>query len=471
MYINLRLTALAVALAAAAAPAAAEDLMQIYDQARAADPTFAIADASRIVADGGSDAARAALLPQISASLDYTHDDGDSRSIGPLLDNNGVPVTDQAGNIVLDSSGKTTRNRSRQAQGQVTQSLFNWANIERWRGARASRDGADSDYDAAAQDLIVRTATAYFAVLTAEDALAFAQANEKALARQLDQAEQRYQVGLSAITDVHEARANHDTARAQVITAQNNVDTAREAISQITNKDFGELKKLREAVPLEKPEPAELQTWVDTALKQSPLIASKAHALDAAHFNVESQRAGHYPTLSASLVRRDTPAWGNTTSIEGTNSFGPFHGNGLSGDTTIGVTLSVPIFTGGLVTAQLHQAIGQRDIAQDQAEQTRRGVIAGTRNAYRAVIAGISEVEATKQAVVSAQSALDATQAGFEVGTRTIVDVLLSQQQLFQAQSQYSQARHQFVLSGLQLKQSAGVVAAKDLEAVNGLLE
>jgi outer membrane protein len=471
MYTNLRLTALAAALACASLPAGAEDLMQIYQQARQADPQFAIADAGRMVADGGSDIARAALLPQIAASLGYLHTDGSSRSVGPVLDQNGVPVTDPAGDVLLGTSGNITRERSRQAQGQLNQSLFNWANIERWRGARESRAGAESDYDAAAQDLIVRTATAYFAVLTNEDQLAFAEANEKALARQLDQAEQRYQVGLSAITDVHEARANHDTARAQVITAQNNVDNAREAISQITGKDFGELKKLREQLPLDKPEPAELQTWVDTALKQSPLIASKAHALDAAQFNVETQRAGHYPTLSASLVRTDTPGWGNSTHLSGTDAFGPFHGNSLNADTAIGVTLNVPIFTGGLVTAQLHQAIGQREIAQDQAEQTRRTVVASTRNAYRAVLAGISSVEATRQAVISAQSALDATQAGFEVGTRTIVDVLLSQQQLFQAQSQYSQARHQFVLSGLQLKQSAGTVAAKDLEAVNALLE
>ena len=463
MYKTMRLTALAAALACAALPAAAEDLTQIYAQARQADPAFAIADAGRVVAEGTTDIARAPLLPQLSASLGYLHSDGAGRSVGPQQN--------ASGNFVLLSNADDTRNRSREAQGQLTQSLFNWSNIERWRGARESQAGAENDYDAAAQDLMVRTATAYFAVLTAADQLAFAQANEKALARQLDQAEQRYEVGLSAITDVHNARANHDAARAQAITAQNNVDTAREAITQITGKDFGELKKLREQLPLDKPDPPELQSWVDTASNNSPLIASKTHALESAQFNVETQRAGHYPTLSASLVRTDTPAWGDTTQTFGGQTFGPFHGNSINGNTTIGVVLNVPIFTGGLVTGQLHQAIGQRDIAMDLAEQTRRGVIAGTRNAYRAVLAGISEVEATHQAVISAEKSLEATQAGFEVGTRTIVDVLLSQQTLFQAQSNYSQARHQFVLSGLQLKQAAGVIAAKDLEAVNALLE
>ncbi|MGH8042851.1 MAG: TolC family outer membrane protein [Rudaea sp.] len=460
----IRMTALALALAltCAALPAAAEDLMQIYQQARQADPTLAGADANKGAAEAGVGIARAPLLPQLGASLGYTHSDGGSSSISPQ------PTG--GGNYVLVPESGTSRDRSRQAQGTLSQTLFNWADITRLRGARETAHGASANYDAAVQDLIVRTATAYFGVLTADDQLTFAKANEKALAKQLDQAEQRYKVGLSAITDVHEARANHDTAVAQVIQAQNALDTAREAVEQITGKDFGDLKKLRDDLPLVKPDPDNLQAWVDTALKQSPLLASSRFALNAARDNVSAQRAGHYPTLSASLVRTDTPSWGTRTSNFGSATLGSFPGNGLSGDTTIGVVLNVPIFTGGLVTAQLHQAVFQRDAAQDQLESTRRSIVAGTRNAYRAVLAGISEVEATKQAVISAQSALDATQAGFEVGTRTIVDVLLSQQQLFQAQSSYSQARHQFVLSGLQLKDAAGVLDGKDLEAVNTLL-
>jgi outer membrane protein len=308
-------------------------------------------------------------------------------------------------------------------------------------------------------------------VLTAQDALTFAQANEKALARQLDQAEQRFEVGLSAITDVHNARANHDSAVAQVILSQNAVDNAREALTQIIGKDFGDLKKLREALPLTKPEPAQLQAWVDIALKENPSLASANHLVDAAEHSISSARGGHFPTLSASIARTDTPAWGNSSGAFANVPYGPLHGNSVTGDTVIGITLNVPIFTGGLVSSQVRQAVFQRDAAQDQAELQRRQVVANTRNSYRAVIAGISEVEATKQAVVSAQSSLDATQAGFEVGTRTIVEVLQIQEQLFQAQSNYSQARHQFVLSGLQLKEAAGTISGKDIEAVNALLE
>ncbi|HTI96906.1 MAG TPA: TolC family protein, partial [Rudaea sp.] len=248
------------------------------------------------------------------------------------------------------------------------------------------------------------------------------------------------------------------------------VDTARETVAQITGKDFGDLKKLRDELPLDKPSPDNLQAWVDLALKQSPVLTSSQFSLNAAQDNVSASRAGHLPTLSASLVRTDTPSWGSRSSnFAGLNVNSP--GNAWSGDTTIGVTLNVPLFTGGLVHSQVRQALFQRDAAQDQLESTRRTIVAGTRNAYRAVLAGISEVEANKQAVASAEKSLEATEAGFEVGTQTIVNVLLAQQAVFQAQSAYSLARHQFVLSGLQLKQAAGEVSIKDVEAVNSLLQ
>ncbi|MBS0590945.1 MAG: TolC family outer membrane protein, partial [Proteobacteria bacterium] len=357
--------------------------------------------------------------------------------------------------------------RSRAASITLTQTLFDWGKITRWRSANALSEGADFTYDAASQDLLVRTAAAYFNVLTAEDQLSFSKLNEKSLQKQLDQADERFKVGLSAITDVHVARAQHDASVAQVITAQNAVETAREGVVQIIGKNFGELKKLRDPVPLDKPTPTDMQAWVDLAQKQNPALASAEKSLTSAEYNIQTERSGHYPTIGASLQRSATPGWSNS----GVGSGPLLHGNSVNGTTTVGVTLNIPIFTGGLVSSQTRQAVYQRDAAQDQVELTRRTVNANTRNAYRAVIAGISEVEAAKAAVVSAQSAVDATQAGFEVGTKTILDVLTSQSTLVQAQSAYSQARHQFVLSGLQLKQAAGVMSGKDLDAVNALLQ
>ena len=471
MYKSIPFAVLALAIVSVANPAHAEDLIQIYQQAHTSDPTLAIAESTKNATDEDVPIARAPLLPQINASLQYLRDDNNSRSQSPQLVNDASDPTGVGSYILLPFTG-VNNTRERPAQATISQSIFNWGNIERLRQARETAASSDSDYNTAAQDLMVRTATAYFGVLTAEDQLKFAQLNEKSLLKQLDQAEQRYEVGLSAITDVHVARAQHDAAVAQVITAQNSVDTARESLVQITGKDFGDLKKLREQLPLDRPQPDQVQAWVDLANTSSPQIISQQHAVAAAEHNVGAFRAGHYPTISASVVRTDTPSWGTTQStIPGIDNSGRFHTNGLVGDTTIGVTLAVPIFSGGLVTAQTRQAAFQRDTAQDNLELTRRTVFANTRNSYRAVIAGISEVEATRQAVVSAQSGLDATQAGFEVGTKTILDVLTSQSTLLNAQSSYSQARHQFVLSGLQLKDAAGVLQVKDMEAVNALLE
>jgi outer membrane protein len=465
MYKQIKLALLALGLGGAAASVCAEDLMQVYQQALQADPTLATADANKGASAAGVGIARAPLLPQLGASLDYSHSDSRSSSIS-------LQPTGNGGYAVVPTAG-SDNGRSRTARATLSQSLFDWGNISRYRGARENARSADANYDAAVQDLIVRTASAYFGVLTADDQLTFAKSNEKALAKQLDQADQRSKVGLSAITDVQQARANYDSARAQTIQAQNGLDNARETVVQITGKDFGDLKKLREDLPLEKPDPDNLQAWVDLALKQSPVLASSQYSLNAAQDNVSASRSGHLPTLSASLVRSDSPSWGTRNSQYGGSNPGdfPIPGNGWSGDTTFGVTLSVPLFSGGLVHSQVRQAIFQRDAAQDQLESTRRTIIAGTRNAYRAVLAGISEVEANKQAVASAEKSLEATEAGFEVGTQTIVNVLISQQSVFQAQSAYSLARHQFVLSGLQLKQAAGEVSIKDVEAVNALLQ
>jgi len=442
--------------------ASAEDLVQIYQQARQADPTLAAADANKNITDEGVPQARSALLPQINGSYGYTHSDSGTKGLD-------TTSPDSAGNfglITSDSSG-----RSRPANIQLTQTIFNWSSISHLRSANSLAEGAEFTYDAASQDLLVRTSIAYFGVLTAEDQLTFAQLNEKSLQKQLDQAQQRFEVGLSAITDVHVAKAQHDAAVAQVITAENAVQTARESVVQIIGKNFGELKKLRDPLPLDKPTPGDAQGWVDLANAQNPSLASAQKSVDAAEHNISAQRAGHYPTLNASVVRGDTPSWGTLNQYFAGQHLNTPTNNGLVTNTTVGVTLNIPIFSGGLTSSLTRQAVFQRDAAQDQLELTRRTVMANTRNAYRAVIAGISEVEATKAAVVSAQSALDATQAGFEVGTKTIVDVLISQSTLLQAQSSYSQARHQFVLSGLELKQAAGVVAAKDVESVNALLE
>jgi outer membrane protein len=453
---------LALMLALGVPLAHADDLMQTYQQARASDPTLAGAEATKLATDENVDQARSQLLPQIDAALSFTrtHDGNNSPS---FIDD---PVT--GGNDIVLGSRTTAYTRSLGAR--LDQSLVDVSKWTALKSSQATAKAGEATYDAAQQQLIVSAAQAYFNVLTALDTLKYADANEKALNRQLEQAQQRFEVGLAAIIDVNDAKAQHDAALANVISSQNALDQARETVRQLTNKEPGEFKKLREDLPLDHPNPDDPKVWVDLALKQNPSLNSSSLQVEAANQNINSARAGHLPVLNASVGYSRAPSWGDTDFNGGPirtahDSSDPIWGS------SIGVTLSVPIFSGGLTQSRVRQAIYQRDFAQDQYEFTRRQVEAATRNNFRSVIAGASEVEATKAAVVSAQSSVEATQAGYEVGTRTIVDVLISQQSLLQAQGNYSQARHAFVLDGLLLKQAAGVVEVKDLELINALLE
>ena len=451
---------LALLLALGAPIAHADDLLQIYQQARASDPTLAGAEATKLATDENVDQARSQLLPQIAAALSFTRATGGSNTAGFVPD----PVTGQ-NELVL---GTSTTFYTRSLGATLDQSLVD---ISRWTTLKSSELTANAGaatYDAAQQALLISAAQTYFNVLTALDALKFADANEKALNRQLEQAQQRFEVGLAAITDVNDAKAQHDAAVANVISAQNTVDQSREAVRQLTNKEPGEFKKLREDLPLDHPNPDDPKVWVDLALKQNPVLTSSAFQVGAANQNINTARAGHLPVLNAQLGYARAPSWGDTD-FSGGQTFHDSSDPKWGG--SIGVTLSVPIFSGGFTQSRVRQAIYNRDFAEDQYEFNRRQVEAATRNNFRSVIAGASEVEATKAAVVSAQSSVEATQAGYEVGTRTIVDVLISQQTLLQAQSNYSLARHTFVLDGLLLKQAAGVIEFKDLQLIKTLLE
>lgn len=453
---------LALLLALGASAAQADDLIQVYQEARVSDPTLAGAEATKLATDEGVDQARSFLLPQLGANIDYTR----SRSGN---DADGFLRNEDTG-VRVPYSSTTATNHTRTYGASLTQNILN---ISQWTALKSSKYTAQAGtatYTAAQQQLMISAAQTYFDVLTSIDALKFATANEKALARQLEQAQQRFEVGLAAITDVNDAKAQHDQAVASVISNQNAVDTAREAVRRLTNKEPGEFKKLRENLPLDHPTPDDPNAWVDVALKQNSSLASSSLQVDAANANVNTARAGHLPTITGQLGYSKSSQWGSTR-------YGGIGGSLHDGagepqwGPSITFSLNVPIFSGGYTQSRVRQAIHQRDFAQDQFEYNRRLVEANTRNSYRSVIAGASQVEATKAAVVSAQSSVDATQAGYEVGTRTIVDVLISQQTLLNAQSQYSAARHAFVVNGLLLKQAAGVVEVKDIEAVNALLE
>ncbi|MFC4526044.1 TolC family outer membrane protein [Dyella halodurans] len=446
----MRLKLLTLALALSALPLAghSEDLLDAYREARANDPVLSQADATRLAVGEGVTQARALMLPQLNGAYSL----------------NQQPAGSAATNGVLAGSDHS---RSRQLSATLNQSvvdLSQWANLS---AARSSASSQDATYQAALQDLYVRVTTAYFGVLTSQDALIFAKANEDAFKEAYEQADQRFKVGLSAVTDVYQAKSNYELAKAQTIAAQNTLNDAREALTQITGKPAGELKKLREDLPLTPPTPADPDAWVKAALTSNATIQASQYSVESAEHSINAARAGHLPTLNATVTRGKTTSW-----LEN-GSYADLSGNRLNGNygTTIGLTVNVPIFSGGATQSRVRQSIYQRDEAQDSLESTRRQVVRNTLNFYRSVIAGISQVEANKASVESGQKALEATRAGFDVGTQTMLNVLNAIQTLTEAENSYSQSRHALVLDQLQLKEAAGSIDLKDMEMVNAMLQ
>ena len=446
---RLKLLTLALSLAAVSLPSHGEDLLDAYRQARANDPVLAQADATRLAVRENVPQARALLLPQINAGMTLQQ-----QSLS-------------GSNSALATGTGSGHERTRSISASVDQTILNLSDIANLQAAHSTSDAQEKTYEAAAQELFVRVASAYFTVLNDEEQLAYAKANEEAYRVTYDQAEQQYKVGISAVTNVYQAKSYYEAAKANTVSVQNTLANDRQALSVITGKPVGDLKKLRPELPMDPPTPADPQNWVDSALKNNPTLASSQLSVDAAQHTINAARAGHLPTITASLSRGKTTAWLENGSY---NALGAT-GNGRYG-TTIGVTLlSVPIFSGGATQSKVRQSIYQRDEAQDALELTRRQVTQNTLNYYNSVLAGISEVESGKAAVESAQKAVDATKAGFQVGTQIMLDVLTSIQQLTQAQSTYSVARHQLVLNRLLLKQSAGTIDYNDLEYANSLLQ
>lgn len=452
---RLKLLTLALALAAISLPSHGEDLLDAYRDARANDPVLSQADATRLATGEGVNQARALLLPQIDGTLSLNQTNGGDGSTFEDPNNPGQFI----------STSQFGHTRTRSLNGQLSQTVLDFSKYANLKAAHSASDAQDELYQAAAQELYARVAAAYFGVLTSEDELTYAKANEDAFRQQYEQSDQRFKVGLSAITDVYQAKAYYEAAKSQTITAQNTLNDAREALTQITGKPTGDLKKLRDDLPMAPPEPADQESWVKQALLTNPNLLAQKSSVETAEHNISAARAGHLPTITAGVTFGKNASWyQNSRPGVGSSEYG-------RSSTTIGLTLKVPIFSGGLIQSQVRQSIYQRDSATDAMESQRRQVVRDTLNYYRTVIAGIAQVESAKASVESGQKALEATRAGFEVGTQTMTNVLLAIQTLTSSESSYSQARHQFILNKLLLKQTAGTADLKDIEAINALLQ
>lgn len=433
----------------AAAPAFAVDLVGVHDLALKNDPKLRAAEFRREATHENKTQAWANLLPELGATGAMTR---------------GGTKTTIAGNEISDVDTDNERYGL-----ELRQSLYRQANYENLDIARGQISQAESVYRIAFQDFLLRVAERYFLVLTLIDGVTFAEAEEKAFQRQFEQAEQRFEVGLTAVTDVHEAKASYDNARARAIVARNNLEDAKEALYELTGQYFEQYEALQEELPLIEPDPANADQWVDLALATNPVVQSAQAGVEIADANMRLQRAGHFPTLDFVASYQDFT--NNEFIIR--NDFQQPIGTTELGveDTVYQLQLNVPLYQGGAVSSRTRQARLLVDAAGQDLDDTQRVTVRQTQNAYRAVIAGIQEVQAFGQAVVSAQSALQATQAGFEVGTRTIVDVLIAEQRYYQAQRDNSIARHAYIVNHLRLKSSAGLLASEDLQVVNQLLQ
>jgi outer membrane protein len=430
----------AAIIAASLGSANGANLIDVYQAAADSDPALRAAKARMQSGLEGERQAFSAFLPSINASASYSEAQGEQTS------------GDQSQDIdsESDSIGAT-----------LNQSIFNWGNFSRHAQAKARSEQARATYDAAVADFVVRVAQTYFNVLSASDSLTFAISEEKASKRQLEQAEQRFEVGLTAITDVHEAQAAYDGTRARVISARNTLNDAEEALYEITGQYYSDLQPLQDELKLLPPE-QEIDAWMDRAIANNPNVKGAMANVRATEKGIDTARSGRLPSLDGSIRYSDSSREGDQ---------GAFTFSGSTQQTTIGVTLNVPIYQGGRVGSETRQARYDYEAAMQELDAQRLAIRRQIRNDYRSVVAGVSEVEAREQAMVSAQSAMQATQAGFEVGTRTIVDVLNSQKLLFQAQRDYSQARYDFVLSKLRLEATAGTIDEADIREVNALLQ
>lgn len=454
--------ALALTLLPVAAPAA--DLMQVYQLARENDPQFSTTEAQARATREGAVQARAAMLPQLDGSASLSR----SRSEGPSTQTQFDPSTGEPVRFSGDTESNTTT-RSLGINGQ--QMVFDRARFTTLRSQRALGRAADYQVEAAGDSLITRTSAAYFNVLVQLETLAAAQASEAALKKQFDAASKRLEVGLAPITDVHEARAQYDSARANTILARNAVEDAYQALAEITGQPVTSLKALPADFQPALPAEGSADAWVARAIDNNPSLQAAREQLASAEANVETARSGHWPTLYLSGSYGDRRTTGDST-FSSTFLTDPVTNpiDSRSRGPTIGVTLNVPIFSGGATQSRVRQALASRDATADQLEQQRRALTRNTRAAYQALVAGISEVEARRAALTSARAAYDASQVGLEVGTRTVLDVLNNQQNLFNAQRAYAQARYNFLQSRLNLEQAAGTLDATDVQDVNRLL-
>lgn len=418
---------LALLFAGCCLPVAAEDLLEVYEQARAADPVLAGARALRGEQRELAVQARAPLLPQWSAQFSDRRQQDDG-------------------------------SRERTLTHSLSQVLVDLSRLRDWDAAQTLVSAEDARVRAAEADLCARVARAYFGVLTAQATLETAQAIEDVYGQQVAQAQSRFEAQLSASLDVEQARAYFELARGNTAQAREALLDARQALAQITGRMPGALSPLAPELAMLMPDPADPQAWVTQALRDNPSLQAAALALTAGDQRVAAARAAHLPTLSAGLDGQRRSGTGVAATEAGRYR------------TTVGLTLTIPLFAGGAIESQKRQAIFQREQLRDDLESARRAMTRETQAQYQAVLSALSQMRTAGAAVQAAEKALASTRSGLDLGARTMTDLLLAIQTQSNARNAWEQARHRYVLSKLLLQQAAGALGEPQLAAVNLLL-
>ncbi|PJR51059.1 outer membrane channel protein TolC [Klebsiella sp. H-Nf2] len=419
----------------------AENLLQVYQQARISNPDLRKSAADRDAAFEKINEARSPLLPQLGLGADYTYNNG-------YRDSNGINSNVTSGSL------------------QLTQVLFD---MSKWRALTLQEKTAgiqDVTYQTDQQTLILNTATAYFKVLAAIDTLSYTEAQKQAIYRQLDQTTQRFNVGLVAITDVQNARSQYDAVLANEVTARNDLDNAVEELRQVTGNYYPELASLN-VNGFKTNKPQAVNALLKEAENRNLSLLQARLNQDLAREQIRQAQDGHLPTLSLSAS-----SGVSNTSYSGskTHNNPQQYQDNDAGQNQIGLNFSLPLYQGGAVTSQVKQAQYNFVGASEQLESAHRSVVQTVRSSFNNVNASISSINAYKQAVVSAQSSLDAMEAGYSVGTRTIVDVLDATTTLYNAKQQLSNARYNYLINELNIKSALGTLNEQDLVALNNTL-
>jgi len=440
-------------------------LIDIYEDALINDPRLKEAYANKQAIIESKPQALSLLLPKLTASSTFSDSDTDGNSTFQrrIFD----PVTGDLLAVTTDNTQFVQETDGFQWEVTLQQSIIDasaWMNLKKANKIVAQ---AEVDYLSAEQDLMVRVCNAYFDVLAAQDTLESEQAARAAIEKQLDQSRKRYEVGIIAITDIQEAQAAFDQSIASEITAKRNLATTKELLREITDSYPEELQKPDATMPLIMPNPQSESEWVNTALRQNLNLLSAQVGTEIGRNEVDIQKSGHYPTLGLQASKRDTD--NNSLRSDSGSPFSPADTENINEG--IGIQLNIPIYSGGQTSSRVRQAVAQHRSAKEKLERIARETTRKARDAYLGIISGIATVKALEQSVKSSTTALQATEAGYEVGTRTTVDILEARRRLYSAQTNLAISKYDYLKNIVRLKQAAGILSKEDLIQINNWLQ